>query len=220
MSNLTQLTQINLPTVLLGLCAIVFAGRTLWELFEWVFKKLGLEFKWMRKSNEDHELLVATVKNLEALQKKHLEDVESTEKREETLRNDLTKLVNDIKTANAETQKNINQFADNRIHDRQQSFDIQKQLTNSIDSIRKSDEERDVKMEAIIVAQKELLADRINQKYKVYLNMRGIPEDEYEEFIALHAAYKGVGGNHNGDAKFDYCMNNLPILPVEIKLKA
>lgn len=66
---------------------------------------------------------------------------------------------------------------------------------------------------------KESLADKINQKYKHYIAINGIPEDEVDEFVSLHQAYNGVGGNHHGDAKFNYCMEHLPIIPVEVKLK-
>lgn len=62
------------------------------------------------------------------------------------------------------------------------------------------------------VASREALAERINSKYKEYFNKGGIPEDEVDEFVNLHTAYKGVGGNHSSDIKFHYCMDNLPIL--------
>ena len=74
------------------------------------------------------------------------------------------------------------------------------------------------KINRLITAQKEMLAEKINEKYKYYLSIGGVPEDERDEFISLHAAYNGVGGNHNGDAKFEYCINHLPIIPVETKL--
>ena len=74
------------------------------------------------------------------------------------------------------------------------------------------------KIDSLITAQKEMLAEKINEKYKYYLSIKGIPEDEYDEFVTLHTAYNGVGGNHHGDAKFEYCINHLPIIPVETKL--
>ena len=63
-----------------------------------------------------------------------------------------------------------------------------------------------------------MLAEKINEKYKYYISIKGIPEDEYDEFVSLHKAYNGVGGNHHGDAKFQYCIDHLPIIPVETKL--
>ena len=69
-----------------------------------------------------------------------------------------------------------------------------------------------------MLAQREVLADKINQKYKYYISIKGIPEDEVDEFTNLHAAYKGCGGNHSGDAKYAYCMNHLPVIPVTTQL--
>lgn len=68
------------------------------------------------------------------------------------------------------------------------------------------------------VASREALAERINSKYKEYLKNNGIPEDEVDEFVNLHTAYKGVGGNHSSDIKFNYCMDNLPIIPSNNKI--
>lgn len=71
---------------------------------------------------------------------------------------------------------------------------------------------------SLTAAQREILADKINQKYKLYISIKGIPEDEVDEFTNLHIAYKGCGGNHSGDAKYEYCINHLPVIPVETKL--
>ncbi|KMZ55260.1 hypothetical protein [Dorea sp. D27] len=62
-------------------------------------------------------------------------------------------------------------------------------------------------------ANRVILSDRINQKYKVYLNKGYIPEDEYEEFVSLHNVYNEIGGNHTGDEKFSKCIKQLPIKP-------
>ena len=89
--------------------------------------------------------------------------------------------------------------------------ELQKELKESIAS-------RDIRNDSLIIAIKEMLAEKINEKYKYYINIKGIPEDEYDEFVSLHSAYNGVGGNHHGDAKFQYCIEHLPIIPVETKL--
>ena len=62
-------------------------------------------------------------------------------------------------------------------------------------------------------ANRVILSDRINQKYKVYLGKGYIPEDEYEEFVSLHNVYNEIGGNHTGDEKFKKCIGQLPIKP-------
>ena len=140
-------------------------------------------------------------------------------------REELIKSVAESQKAIKETQAEIRQIMDNRVHDRAQSFEIQKELTDSqqkladsITSILKADETRDSQIASLVAANREVLADRINQKYKQYISLRGIPEDEVDEFTNLHVAYKGVGGNHSGDAKYEYVMMHLPIIPVEVKL--
>lgn len=151
---------------------------------------IGKPVGWVKKRSEDHELLLKTSAGL-----------------------------NDMQCSMKETQNAIQQYSENRIHDREQSFAIQKELTENILKLTESNNIRDKQIQNIIWSQKESLADRINQKYKHYLSLGGIPEDEVDEFVSLHSAYKAVGGNHHGDAKFNYCMEHLPIIPVEVKLK-
>ena len=105
----------------------------------------------------------------------------------------------------------MTKFADTRADDRRQSLEIQKELKDSISC-------RDAQIESLIIAEKELLAEKINEKYKYYISIGGIPSDEYDEFVSMHAAYKGVGGNSHGDAKFEYCMEHLPVIPVDTHL--
>ena len=132
-----------------------------------------------------------------------------------------------------ENQAEIKQIIENRNHDREQSYVVQKELTDSqkelaskqnelsdlVSDIIKSSETRDEQIKNLTIAQREVMADRINQKYKYYIKINGIPEDEIDEFTNLHMAYKGCGGNHSGDAKYEYSINHLPIIPVETKLK-
>lgn len=83
--------------------------------------------------------------------------------------------------------------------------------------VNKQDEDREQSI-SLRLANKELLADRINQKYKHYIGLNGIPADEIDEFTNLHFAYKALGGNHSGDAKYHYVMEHLPVIPVEVNL--
>lgn len=182
-------------------------------------KKTGLEFGYQRQRREDHDLLINTVAALASLQKKQEEDTKQSIKHDNLIREDLSSFMLEVKDTVKSTQNDIKQFSENRINDRKQSFEIQKQLTGAIDSLAKSGNERTKQMDALIIATRESIGDRINQKYKYYLSIKGIPEDEVDEFESLHAAYKAVGGNHSGDAKYKYCTENLPMIPVETKLK-
>ena len=58
------------------------------------------------------------------------------------------------------------------------------------------------------------LKDTIDQKYEKYIRLGGIPSDEVDEFNSVYDAYRGLKGNHNREKKYEYVMNNLPIMPV------
>lgn len=93
-------------------------------------------------------------------------------------------------------------------------MDIQKDLKNSIELLTKSDVNRSLQIESLMVGTKELLGDTIDQKYEKYIRLGGIPSDEVDEFNSVYDAYRGLKGNHNREKKYEYVMNNLPIMPV------
>lgn len=220
MDAIENLFNIEWQVVILGVIVALFAFKAIVEIFKWLlFDFLGIETKAMRMKREEHELLLKTANDLKDLSARHLEDVNQSIKHDEKIQENLDSCINEIRESLEKTQDAITQFAENRVHDREQSFSIQKELTTSIAKLAESDSSRDEQINNIMWAQKESLADKINQKYKHYIAINGIPEDEVDEFVSLHQAYNGVGGNHHGDAKFNYCMEHLPIIPVEVKLK-
>lgn len=218
MNEIIELTKIDFSSVFIAVFVILIGVKIIVSLSEWVIDKLGLETKWMRKKREEHNLLIRTSQNLTTLQEKHKHAVEESNTHDENIKEELSSFINEIKTAVAETQSEIKQLAENRMNDRRQSLQIQKELTDSIRRIVEYNSANDQQIDNLMAAQREVLADKINEKYKYYISVNGIPEDEVDEFTNLHAAYKGVGGNHSGDAKFEYCMNHLPVIPVETKL--
>lgn len=220
MDAIENLFNIEWQTVILGVIAALFAFKAIVEIFKWLlFDFLEIETKAMRIKREEHELLLKTANDLKDLSARHLDDVQQSIKHDERIQENLDSCINEIRESLEKTQDAITQFAENRIHDREQSFKIQKELTTSITKLAESDSSRDEQINNIMWAQKESLADKINQKYKHYISINGIPEDEVDEFVSLHQAYNKIGGNHHGDAKFNYCMEHLPIIPVEVKLK-
>lgn len=220
MDAIENLFNIEWQVVILGVIAALFAFKAIVEIFKWLlFDFLGIETKAMRMKREEYELLLKTANDLKDLSARHLEDVNQSIKHDEKIQENLDSCINEIMESLEKTQDAITQFAENRVHDREQSFSIQKELTTSIAKLAESDSSHDEQINNIMWAQKESLADKINQKYKHYIAINGIPEDEVDEFVSLHQAYNGVGGNHHGDAKFNYCMEHLPIIPVEVKLK-
>lgn len=172
----------------------------------------------MRQKKEEHNLLITTAHALTELQSKHTEDVKQSIIHDKRIREEFSEFMKEIKSSVTKTQEEIRQFAENRIHDREQSIQIQKELTNSIKGIISYNNDKDQQISNLMAAQREVLADKINQKYKYYISIKGIPEDEVDEFTNMHKAYKAIGGNHSGDAKYEYCMNHLSVIPVETKL--
>ena len=195
-----EMIQLDFGHVFTSIFVIMAGIIAVWQIVGKFFEIIGKPLKWYTNRNKDHEEL-----------KKLIQEVHNHEKNNDKVEKTFENFMNEMK-------KEMQKYNDNRIHDRQQSFDIQKQLTDSIGTMSNSAKENKVLIDALLVAQKEMMAEKINEKYKHYIAIDGIPEDEKDEFISLHDAYKGVGGNHHGDEKFDYCMQHLKVIPVERKL--
>jgi hypothetical protein len=212
MGDLQQLVEIDWQYVFLAVCILLASIKVVWSLGEWLFiDKLGIETKKMKQKRLDREELVVTAelakttaKNLHKLQLEHAKD-------EAEFRNNLNDYIKESREDRKSLHDKMTEFTSNRINDRRQSLEIQKELKDSIAA-------RDIQIESLVVANKEMLAEKINEKYKYYISINGIPEDEYDEFVNMHKAYNGVGGNHHGDAKFEYCITHLQIIPVKTKL--
>lgn len=219
MDDLKQLIQIDWWYVIIAICLLLFCVKVVWSLLDWLlFEKLGIETKRMKQKRRESELLQTTAdlarttadlakttaENLDKLQKRHSED-------EEEFRNNLNNYIEESRKDRKALHDEMTKFSDNRVNDRKQSLEIQRELKDSIAA-------RDEQIEALVTANKEILAEEINKKYKYYISIGGIPEDEYDEFVSLHDAYNGVGGNHHGDAKFQYCIDHLPAISVQTKL--
>ena len=211
MDELKQLTQIDWWYVVLAIVILLVVVRFIWSLIDWIIGKFGIETKKSREKREMQDALEATTKlakttaeNLDKLQKRHSKD-------EEEFRNNLNDYMEESRKDRKALHEEMAKYNENRIKDRAQSLEIQKELKDSIAA-------RDVQIKSLVTANKEILAEKINEKYKYYISIGGIPEDEYDEFVSMHDAYNGVGGNHHGDAKFEYCIDHLPIIPVETKL--
>ena len=103
---------------------------------------------------------------------------------------------------------------------REQSIRIQKDLKESIEYLAKSDSTRSEQIESLMTGTKELLGDKIDQKYEKYIRLGGIPSDEVDEFNSVYDAYRGLMGNHNREKKYNYVTDNLPIIPVTTLYKS
>lgn len=201
MDNVEQLAHIDWWYVFFAVVLLLLCIKLVWSLLDWLlFEKLGIETKKMKEAREQSELLNVTVASLKALEAKHNKDESALEKR--------LKCQEESNREHWEISKQI----------RQELADSIKTLANTIKEVADDNQIKGNQINSLIVADKEMLAEKINEKYKYYISINGIPEDEYDEFVSLHKAYNGVGGNSHGDAKFEYCMEHLPIIPVDTHL--
>lgn len=171
------------------------ACKFLIELFSWFWNKV--------KNYNDKSF------NKEIKDKNESETIKLLQNEIEQLKNENGLLKKEIEILKNE----VNQFKQNRTHDRSQSLEIQNKLMDKQDKLRADmvpilKEHATVMktLEALCNASKETLAGIINAKYKEYMAKEYIPEDEFDEFVNLHDAYKKVKGNHSGDMKFNRCM--------------
>lgn len=218
MNEIIELTNVDFKSVFISVFVILIALKVIISLFEGFVNKLGLETKWMRKRREEHELLIQTSQNLAALQKQHIHDVEESDAHDEDIKTELSAFITEMRSSMAETQSEIKQFTKNRISDREQSLQIQKELTDSIKSVSDSEKERGKQIEALMRGNKELLGAEIDKRYMEYISLDGIPESEVDEFDDIFIAYKGLNGNHRRDTKYNYVKNHLRVIPVETRL--
>lgn len=92
MEAIIELTKIDFSTVFISVLIILVGIKAIISLFEWIISKLGLEIKWIRKQHKEHELLIQTSQNLSALQERHINDMERSDRRDEEILNDIKKL--------------------------------------------------------------------------------------------------------------------------------
>lgn len=99
------------------------------------------------------------------------------------------------------TKEKVEQYAENRVHDREQSFEIQRQLTDSINAL--SD-----KLDAMNLKQNELeekhrkriraeMKDKISQLYRYYHERGKWNDMEKEAFNDLIDEYEDAGGSNS-----------------------
>lgn len=131
METIVKLTQLDYTYLFLGVIAILLGVKAIVSLLEWILEKTGLETKWMRKKREDHELLKATTElakttaeNLAKLQTRHNQD-------ESEFRNSLNDYMAESRADRKALHDEMSQYSNNRIADRQQSIQIQKELMAS-----------------------------------------------------------------------------------------
>lgn len=219
MDEMQTLLDLDLSTVALGLVGILVILVLILSKLDFLKKFFGIK----TKSDIGRELLEQTSRGLSELQQQHMNDmkefrdkqnenVEQSIRHDERIRNDLAVFITEMRDSIESLTEQMNQYAENRVHDREQSREIQRQLNERSD-------DRDKKIEALMLGNMELLGDKIDQRFSRYVALDGIPENEVEEFDGIFAAYKALNGNHKREEKYKYVKNHMKVIPVESKLK-
>ena len=217
-------TVINFDWRIATIVFIMLIGAIVgvWKNIDYLKSKLGIR----TRHDEERDLLIATADNLSKLQERHANDMDQFHKtqeenmkkatqHDELIKSELRAFTQEIRDSIDVTRKKVDEYQEHRKNDRAQSFEIQRELTDSIKNIAASGERRDEQIKAITAGNRELLGNALDQKFDKYIALKGIPADELDEFVSLHDAYKGCGGNHRRDSKFDYVMTHLSVLPVK-----
>ncbi len=92
MNEIIALSKVDFSSVFIAVFVILIGIKAIVSLFEWITNQLGIETKWMRKQRQAHALLINTSKNLIALQEKHAQDMEKSDRRDEEISADIKKL--------------------------------------------------------------------------------------------------------------------------------
>ena len=197
MGEVSEALKIDWAAFIFAVCVLIFVIYHVGSAFVTiVFKWLGIETKYQRERREQKELLQETIKKLDDLARETKQDsIESEEHFDEKLIDFYTPY-------------------------RKQSMEIQKRLEESVDFLAQSNKTRTQQIEALMAGTKELLGDKIDQKYDKYIQLNGIPSNEVDEFGSVYEAYRALNGNHNRQRKYEYVTNNLPIIPVATLYKA
>lgn len=96
MDAILDLTNIDFSSLFISIFVILVGIKAMVSIFEWGIDKLGLETKGMRKSREEHNLLIQTSQGLSNLQKRHEESVSQSIRHDEMMKDDILSLTNTV----------------------------------------------------------------------------------------------------------------------------
>lgn len=120
MEPIKALTAIDYSSLFIASFTVLVGLKVIVSIFEWMFDKLGLETKWMRKKREEHDLLIQTSRGLAELQKNYTEDMKRSDDNDSEIRQDIKNLTSMFIEKEIDDMRwEINNFA-NKIADGKQ----------------------------------------------------------------------------------------------------
>lgn len=207
MSDIKALIELDFKTVFLGGFVLLFAVKAIIMLWDWFCQRFDIKTKKM----QDHDLLIKTSQNLALLQEK-------SEKDDRGLEVALETFMGEVRDSFDNVNKKFEESNEAQLARKEQSLEIQRDLSNSIKELADSQKKRDEQISALMCGSKELLGNTIDERYEKYISLKGIPQNEVDEFDSIYEAYKGLNGNHGRQTKYEYVKNHLPVIPVKTEL--
>ena len=209
-----ELAKIDWWAACLAIVVAFLAFKFVFELFEWLITKFGIETKGMREKREMKQLLKTTnelatttntlAKNTDELAKKTAEGLSKLQIRhtsdEETFRNNLNSYMDESRKDRKALHDEMTKFTTNRQNDRAQSLKIQKELSDSIQAIAQKQDSRDEKIKDLtdMMLDKQIsdfrweiinLADKISSG-------RQVSKEAFRHAISTHTKYDKIIEEH------------------------
>ena len=210
-SNIKELASMNWFECIILILLVMLIWKGVIELVDWFFKRYGIETKKMKEKREDHELLVKTTQNLVLLQEK-------SEKDDRALEVAFEVFVDEVRESFEQVHRKFEENNDVQVKRREQSLEIQRQLSESIKQLVVAQTSNTEKISALMCGSKELLGNTIDERYARYIELGGIPQNEIDEFDSIFEAYQNLNGNHGRETKYEYVKNHLSVIPVKTEL--
>ena len=211
LSNVKALAEIDFLGWFIASVVLLLIWRGGAELKDWFCNRYGIETKRMKKEREDHDLLIKTSQNLALLQEK-------SEKDDRALEVAFEVFVDEVRESFEQVHKKFEETNEMQLKRKEQSLEIQRQLSESIKQLVMAQTSNTEKISALMCGSKELLGNTIDERYARYIKLGGIPENEIDEFDSIYDAYRGLNGNHGRQTKYEYVKNHLPVIPIKTEL--
>lgn len=228
MNDILALQQIDLVQWFVDALLIIVACTAIFNIIGKFSEIVGKPFKWVKKKNQDHELLLSLSKRFVELSEIHERDMQASDKNDEQIKNSLDNFIkestirneqvrNDLHDSINEMKEIVDKVYEDNMSYRDKSREIRSGMDGKIDNIVEGNRERDVLIRAIADGIKELSGDKIDQKFEKYYKLNGIPANEVDEFESMCQAYFALNGNHNRKKKYDY-VKKMDVIPVKTDL--
>lgn len=209
MDDLKELMQIDWQYVIVALFLLLICIKFAWSLLDWLlFEKLGIETRKMKQKREETallrdtailakttaELAKTTAENLDKLQQRHAKD-------EEEFRNNLNDYIKESRKDRMALHDEMTRFTDNRINDRRQSLEIQKELKDSIKILTDSQHDRDEKINNLtdMFVSKEIddLRFKILDFASSISSGMKYNRESYDHILKIYGKYEQILEEHN-----------------------